>query len=99
MPVISASKKLFNINLTILRLPVTMQVGLLQNQFHEDIIALCARTFSFYVAIQVLALLFNNLYVWLRLSYYLCPLRIEGETGSAEEQPASNKSLRYTVTI
>ncbi len=39
MPVISASKKLFNINLTILRLPVTMQVGLLQNQFHEDIIA------------------------------------------------------------
>ena len=46
MPVISASKKLFNINLTILRLPVTMQVGLLQNQFHEDIIALCASTFS-----------------------------------------------------
>ena len=39
MPVISVSKKLFNINLTILRLPVTMQVGLLQNQFHEDIIA------------------------------------------------------------
>ena len=29
--------------------------------------------------------------------YYLCILRIEGETGSAEEQPASNKSLRYTV--
>ena len=46
MPVISASKKLFNINLTISRLLVTMQVGLLQNQFHEDIIALHARTFS-----------------------------------------------------
>ncbi len=42
---------------------------------------------------------FNNLYAWLGLLYYLCPLRIEGETGSAEEQPASNKSLRYTVTI
>ena len=46
MPVISASKKLFNINLTILRLPVTMQARPLQKQFHEDIIALHARTFS-----------------------------------------------------
>ena len=39
MPVISASKKLFNINLTISRLLVTMQARPLQNQFHEDIIA------------------------------------------------------------
>ena len=46
MPVISASKKLFNINLTISRLLVTMQVRPLQNQFHEDNIALHARTFS-----------------------------------------------------
>ena len=62
-------------------------------------ISLNKTTFSFLCCNPSFCFTFNNLYAWLGLLYYLCPLRIEEETGSAEEQPASNKSLRYTVTI